>query len=144
METKISDDKKRILLVEDDDDLRELMLACLEEHGYVAVGTDQGAHVEELINRYMPDVALVDIGLPDIDGFTISKSITSGNMTHANTSVIIVSANADMQHKIRGFLCGAKKYVSKPFDMDDLIVQIENIIHRNLARRRSESSVMAY
>lgn len=140
---QIENDKKRILLVEDDDDLRELMSTYLVEYGFSVVGTSSGAQVESLLHEHMPDVALVDIGLPDIDGFTVSKNITSGNMSPSQTSVIIVSANADMQHKIRGFLSGAKKYVSKPFDMDDLIDQIENILHRNIARSNNDVNAIA-
>jgi len=116
----------RILLVEDDAATREAVARNLEAHGFrVATSGD----VAEALRRWdadRPDLVLLDLGLPDLDGSTVVRHIRRD----ATTPILILSARADERDKVATLEAGADDYVTKPFGMDELRARIGALLRR--------------
>jgi DNA-binding response OmpR family regulator len=118
----------RILIVEDESTLRRLEKNFLEKKGFVVDEVDNGddAISQVSINQY--DCILLDLNLPKTDGITVAKKIREkGN----NTPVIMVTARSQIYDKLEGFDNGADDYITKPFDMKELVARINSLIKRS-------------
>ena len=118
--------KPQILIVEDDNAVANLISATLEtqDYAYKRAATGAGAVMEALSCK--PDVVLLDLGLPDMDGVEIIKKIRSWS----NMPIIVVSARSEDFDKVSALDAGADDYLTKPFDMDELIARIASLIRR--------------
>ena len=118
--------KPQILIVEDDNAVANLISATLEtqDYAYKRAATGAGAVMEALSCK--PDVVLLDLGLPDMDGVDIIKKIRSWS----NMPIIVVSARSEDFDKVSALDAGADDYLTKPFDMDELIARIVSLIRR--------------
>lgn len=118
--------KKSILIIEDEENIADILAHCLENEGFktiVAVSGEQGL---ALVQEYVPDLVLLDIMLPDISGFEVCKRITANNII----PVIMLTARADDVDKILGMELGADDYITKPFNLREVIVRIKTIFRR--------------
>ena len=115
---------KRILVVEDDSDLREIIEDALTAHSYKVMGTDSGDQARRLMRAWTPDLALIDICLPDANGFDICEW-AGGVRLLDHMPVILISGHTDLAYRLQGFLKGAARYVCKPFDIDNLIREVK-------------------
>lgn len=120
----------RLLLVEDDDRVAAALSAVLARHGFEVVHARGG---EEALRRLLPDgaappfdVVLLDLGLPDIDGFEVCGRIR--RLT--STPVIMVTARADVRSRVHGLNLGADDYVVKPYDTAELLARIHAVSRR--------------
>lgn len=130
--------KRTVLLVEDDADLRKVISENLELEGYHVICAARGKCAADVVERIKPDIALIDIGLPDINGIEVSEKMSRAELS-AGTPVIIISGRKGLNIRLRGFLSGARKYLCKPFDMCELIESIEDVIrHGGVAVSRKE------
>ena len=118
--------KPQILIVEDDNAVANLISATLEtqDYAYKRAATGAVAVMEALSCK--PDVVLLDLGLPDMDGVEIIKKIRSWS----NMPIIVVSARSEDFDKVSALDAGADDYLTKPFDMDELIARIVSLIRR--------------
>ena len=115
---------KKILLVEDDVDLYALLKYNLEKEGFQFVGSQTGKQAVELCAKQHPDLILLDIMLPDADGFEICKKIRK----HADlqsTPIIFMTARAEETDRIVGLELGANDYITKPFFVREVIARIK-------------------
>ena len=115
---------KKILLVEDDVDLYALLKYNLEKEGFQFVGSQTGRQAVELCTKQHPDLILLDIMLPDADGFDICKRIRK----HAelqSTPIIFMTARAEETDRIVGLELGANDYITKPFFVREVIARIK-------------------
>ncbi|SDE63905.1 two-component system, OmpR family, alkaline phosphatase synthesis response regulator PhoP [Mucilaginibacter pineti] len=119
---KIADPKK-IVLVDDDSDIRDIMTFILESEGYTVIGLDKGLRALETITEVRPDLVLLDAMLGDMDGRDICKSLKQQAVTRA-IPVVIVSASHGW-HTAHEKKCGADNYLPKPFDIADLVSQVK-------------------
>jgi len=121
--------KKNILVVEDDEDVSTLMREALEDAGYVAIPAYDGAQAIKLLEEREPDMIVLDLMLPDLDGIEIIKR---KQMREAMERVptLIVSARADLNTKMASFTGGAKRYMTKPFSVEDLIREVKSIFRQ--------------
>ena len=121
--------KPLILVVEDDIPVRNLITITLKTHGYryLTAGTGDGAVVEA--SSHNPDVVLLDLGLPDMDGVDVIRKIR----TWSNLPIIVISARSEDTDKIDALDAGADDYLTKPFAMGELLARI-----RAMTRRRTE------
>lgn len=128
----------RLLIVEDEIDLLSALEKGLKKEGYAIDAVSSGELALELaeINTY--DLIVLDINLPDIDGFTILKSIREKDPT---TRVIIVSANCMVDDRIRGLDLGANDYLVKPFDFQELKARIRALIRRDFTNKSNLMTV---
>jgi CheY-like chemotaxis protein len=120
-----------ILIVEDDDDARELMQAVLEQRGATVSAAESVARAFELLQRTSPDVVVSDIAMPDEDGFTLARRLRALPADDGGlTPIIAVSAYAGSSDRTRALAAGFDRYLNKPVDFDELSVTIHSIIDR--------------
>ena len=115
---------KKILLIEDDADLYALLKYNLEKEGFQLAGAQTGKGAVELCRRERPDLAILDIMLPDSDGLDICKGIRS-HPELAHIPVIFLTARASETDRIVGLELGANDYIVKPFFVRELIARIK-------------------
>jgi len=124
-------DVPRILLVDDDRNLLALLERGFRFEGFRVMTAPDGPHCIEALEREPPDVVLLDIGLPRIDGFEILKRVRLG----ADIPVVMLSARDEVTDKVSALGIGADDYVAKPFAFDELLARVRAV----LRRRRPET-----
>lgn len=121
----------RILVVEDDTAISELICMNLEVAGYQVIPVMDGGSVEEVVKREQPiDLALLDIMLPGRDGFELLDV-----MKQSSIPVIYITAKGDVNSKIKGLRSGAEDYIVKPFEILELLVRVEKVLERTGKQR---------
>ena len=124
----------RILLIEDDPSTAnsiELMLRKANLNTYV---TDSGEEGIELAKLYDYDLIVLDLSLPDIDGYEVLRKLRMGKV---ETPTLILSGMDGTENKIRGFGCGADDYLTKPFNREELVARIHAIVRRSKGHAQS-------
>jgi phosphate regulon transcriptional regulator PhoB len=121
--------KGKILIVEDDRDILEMVKYNLREEGYVTVSALNGEDGVNLSRRERPDLIILDIMLPVMDGFEVCRALKSDEAT-ARIPIIILSAKSQETDKVVGLELGADDYVTKPFSPRELIARIRAIMRR--------------
>jgi phosphate regulon transcriptional regulator PhoB len=124
--------KGKILIVEDDHDIAEMVEYNLKEEGYEALSAFNGEEGVKLAKKENPDLIILDIMLPIIDGFEVCRILKKEQIT-AEIPVIILSAKSQETDKIVGLELGADDYVTKPFSPRELIARIRAIMRRGRA-----------
>ena len=117
-----------ILIVEDNQELNQYLSDFLENNGFVVSSLKQGAKVLDEIETVKPDLILLDLKLPDLDGKTICREIKS---IYPKTKVIILTAKDDTQDVVKGFNIGADDYVTKPFASEELLARIKSRLKKS-------------
>lgn len=115
-----------ILIVEDDRELAGLLTDFLRGEGYVVSSVGSGERAVELFERYGARLVVLDINLPDVNGFAVCSRLRE----NADTPILIVSSRTDKEDKLNGFDLGADDYIEKPYDIDILIAKIKGIFKR--------------
>ncbi|MFU1795931.1 response regulator transcription factor [Paenibacillus azoreducens] len=119
--------KQKVFIVEDEAPIAELLAYNLEKEGYVVASTGKGEEALELIRANHPDLILLDLMLPDMSGFDICRIASTENW---NIPIIMLTAKSDIVDKLLGMELGADDYVTKPFDIREVIVRIKAIFRR--------------
>lgn len=117
----------KILIIEDEPSLQELIKQSLEKERYVVECTSDYLHAIQKIEDYNYDCILLDIMLPDGNGLSLLKELKE---KHKRDSVIIISAKDSLEDKITGLELGADDYLAKPFHLAELIARIKSVIRR--------------
>lgn len=115
----------RILYVEDETFLAKIVSESLESRGYEVVLEEDGGKAMQAFEKYKPDVCVLDIMLPNKDGFAIADEIRDQN---TEVPIIFLSAKSQTSDVVNGFKLGANDYIRKPFSIEELIVRIENVL----------------
>jgi two-component system alkaline phosphatase synthesis response regulator PhoP len=118
----------RILLVEDEDQIRKLMKMNLEFEGYEVVTAIDGREAIDAINSQHFDLIVLDLMLPYINGLEVCEQV---RLKDKNIKIIIVSAKDEVQDRITGLKLGADDYLSKPFDLEEFLLRVKNLCKRN-------------
>ncbi|SMH40056.1 response regulator [Azospirillum agricola] len=122
----------RVLVVDDEPPIRRFLRTSLTAQGYeVAEAADGGAALEE-VRRRPPDVLVLDLGLPGLDGLEVIRRLRDGG---ASLPVIVLSSRADEAGKVEALDLGADDYVTKPFGMDELLARIRAALRHRLQRQ---------
>ena len=129
----------RLLIVEDDVVVREMLAEYLRTHGYEVVEVDRGVAMREAVESALPDVVLLDVNLPGEDGFTLARFLRE----RYDVGIIIVSGNADVADRVVGLEIGADDYVGKPFDLRELRARVKSVLRRMQARAPEASAAGA-
>ena len=112
--------KATILVVEDDTPVRNLITTTLKTHDYKYLTAKDGASAIMEASSYNPDILLLDLGLPDMDGIEVIKKIR----TWSNSPIIVISARSEDSDKIEALDCGADDYLTKPFSGEELLARL--------------------
>ena len=118
--------KQRILIVDDEKGLVRLMRMNLEHDGFEVVEANNGAQAMDRLRATIPDLILLDVMMPDMDGFTVLKMVREVGPT----PVIMLTAKGEEEDKIRGLELGADDYVTKPFSPRELTSRIRAVLRR--------------
>lgn len=113
-----------IYLVEDDDNIRELVVYTLNSTGMEAEGFSSPAPFQSALDRRLPELILLDIMLPETDGLTLLRQLKQGAHT-SHIPVIMLTAKGSEIDKVRGFESGADDYIAKPFGMMELVARVK-------------------
>jgi two-component system cell cycle response regulator CtrA len=118
----------RVLLVEDDSSVAKSIELMLQSEGFIVDSTDLGEDGLEIGKLYDYDIIILDLMLPDIDGYEVLRRLRSARVT---TPILILSGLSELDHKIKGLGFGADDYLTKPFDKRELIARIQAIVRRS-------------
>lgn len=117
--------KKKILIVEDEEDIAEIMDIALSEAGFSLKILGNGKNIEESIKKFSPSLIIMDLSLPGIDGASLTKKIKRNKKTK-NIPVIIVSARNALRKTTKS--CSADDFLAKPFDLSSLVAIVQKFI----------------
>lgn len=127
--------KLTILIVEDDTPVRNLMMTTLKTHDYRYLTAANGASAVMEASSHNPDVVLLDLGLPDVDGVEVIKKIRSWS----NMPIIVISARSEDNDKIEALGAGADDYLTKPFSVEELLARLR-VTQRRLASMQNDTA----
>ncbi|MEX0941581.1 MAG: response regulator transcription factor [Pseudomonadales bacterium] len=117
----------RLLLIEDEDRLREQLLDILLRHGYKVDACSDGAEGTHVAGKYDYDIAVIDLGLPKVSGMEIIEKVRKEGKDYP---IIILTARGDWKDKVDGLAAGADDYLVKPFHVQELLARLEALTRR--------------
>lgn len=128
-------DTPKILVVEDEVTVRRVIRQYLEREGYKVIETDNGGKALALLHEEEPDLLILDIMLPGIDGYSITRAlrrpIDESNVQ--NIPIIMLTARSDEADRIAGFEVGTDDYVTKPFSPRELMMRVKALLRRTVS-----------
>jgi two-component system OmpR family response regulator len=119
---------KRVLIVEDTESVRELLTKQLKFAGFEVGAVANGTDAVLVAEKSKPDIIVLDVMLPDHDGFTVVKKLRSMNL---DVPVLFLSAKDEPENKVMGLTVGGDDYMTKPFSIDELTARIHAILRRS-------------
>jgi len=122
-------DEIRILLVEDEKKIAQALKTGMEEQGFYVMLAYDGTMGEKFFNNYNFDLVILDINLPDINGYTLSRII---RQKKKNIPILMLTALGTVEDKIEGFEAGADDYLVKPFAFKELLARIKSLVRRSM------------
>lgn len=134
---------EKILVVDDETEISELITLYLSKTGYNVITANTGYAALELVAAYNPDLIVLDIFLPDIDGLELCQEIRKKN----DTPIIFLSCKSEETDKVLGLTVGGDDYITKPFSPGELIARIKAHLRRNRVlsiKREQKSEVLKY
>ena len=133
-------DNIKILVVDDDINIAELLRLYLEKEGFSVVTAENGAKAIELHSRENPDLILLDIMLPIVDGWQVCREIRKTS----NVPIIMVTAKGETFDKVLGLELGADDYVSKPFDAKEVVARVKAVLRRTYMPTSNKNEVVKF
>jgi DNA-binding response OmpR family regulator len=130
--------KKKIVIIEDEPDILEVLSYNLKREGYEVFTANDGNRGLALIRQQLPDLVLLDLMLPGIDGVEICSTIKKDPTTQ-NTLIIMVSAKGEESDIVLGLGVGADDYISKPFSPRELVARVKAVLRRGVLVEKSIS-----
>lgn len=118
----------KILVVEDDKNLRKLIVTCLKKSNYTVFETQNGEEALKLMDKEFVDLIVTDIMMPEMDGYELISSLREANY---EVPILIITAKEDFEDKKRGFTLGADDYMVKPINIDELILRVNSLLKRS-------------
>ena len=128
---------RRLAIVDDDYDVRSVLQKSLTADGYAVTAHASGVGIENILAKDSYDLILVDVGLPDLDGLTLTRRIRE----QFDIGIIIISGRSDLSDRIVGLELGADDYVTKPFELKEVHARIRSVLRRQDRSRRGEDFV---
>lgn len=122
--------KRSVFILEDEPDILDLLLMKLSAASYESKGFARAADLLSELNHQIPDLILLDLMLPDMDGFEVCKRIKSKPETEA-IPIIMLTARVDIEDKVKGLDYGADDYITKPFEGRELLARIGAVLRRS-------------
>jgi len=136
MENAGSKQDYKILVVDDEDHIRRILKFQLEKHGYRVVVAENGEIALELLRREAPDLVLLDLMMPKIDGFETCRRIRQ-NFQTSQIPIIMLTAKSELPDKIKGLQDGANDYLIKPYSNEELLLRVGNVLDWSLKQKEA-------
>lgn len=123
--------KERLLIVDDEDNLRSMLRAALSYNGFDVFEAINGREALAMVAQVTPDLMILDVMMPDLDGFAVCQRLRrQGN----NIPILFLTAKGDTTDRVRGLTIGADDYLQKPFSLDELVARCRAVLRRNGSR----------
>ena len=122
----MENNRYHILIVDDDDRIRNLLKDYLSENNYIVSTADNADHAKERLKYIKFDIIILDVMMPGQNGYDLTKDIKK----QIKTPIILLTAKGEVENRIKGLEIGAEDYISKPFEPKELLLRIKNIINR--------------
>ena len=119
--------KTRVLIVDDEPNIRDLLATSLRFAGYEIQTAANGAQAVSAVTESEPDIILLDVMLPDMNGFSVTKKLRSSGI---QAPILFLTARDDVEDKITGLTVGGDDYLTKPFSLDEVVARIQAILRR--------------
>ena len=126
----------RIVLVEDDGDIARLIVQTLSEFGFQTTWCKRAAEFRARLKIELPDLALIDLGLPDVDGMALVRELRESD----DCGIIVITGRRHSGDRIMGLEDGADDYVTKPFDSRELVARVRSVLRRYARRTGLEAA----
>jgi two-component system OmpR family response regulator len=120
-------DKTRVLIVDDEPNIRDLLATSLRFAGYEIQTAANGAQAVAAVVESEPDIILLDVMLPDMNGFSVTKKLRGSGI---QAPILFLTARDDVEDKITGLTVGGDDYLTKPFSLDEVVARIQAILRR--------------
>lgn len=133
-------DDIKILIVDDDKNICELLRLYIEKEGYSTIVANDGKQAIELFEIENPNLILLDIMLPKLDGWQVCREIRKTS----KVPIIMLTAKGETFDKVLGFELGADDYLTKPFDTKELVYRIRAVLRRSLPNSDGDSKIVKY
>ncbi len=124
----------QVLLIEDDSALAEALIQSLKHEGFVVNHLSQGNLAIESVKTVLPDIVILDLGLPDIDGTEVLKAIRKKS---SDLPILVLTARTSLEDKVKGLDLGADDYLAKPFEVDELMARLRVFERRSSTLKHS-------
>ncbi|MBR2152005.1 MAG: response regulator transcription factor [Clostridia bacterium] len=131
---------QKILVVDDDLNISDLLRMYLEKSGYEVVIANDGRQALECFAQHSPDLVLLDVMLPKLDGWQVCREIRQ----NSDTPIIMLTAKGEAFDKVFGFDLGADDYVVKPFDAKELVARVKAVLRRKYPQNTETEKIVKY
>jgi two-component system response regulator MprA len=130
----------RVLIAEDDRAVRESLVRALQLEGYTVAAANNGAEALDAVRQAVPDVLLLDVSMPLVDGLTVCRVLRS---EENRLPVLMLTARTETSDRVAGLDAGADDYLSKPFDLDELLARVRALLRRSVYSTESDDGDLA-
>lgn len=127
-------EQNTVLIVDDDEQMRSLLIETIAPFNLRLLAAQRGDQALQLAKQHQPDLILLDVMMPDMDGFEVCRLLRDDPML-AQIPIVLITALHDREAKIRGFEAGADEFITKPFDLGELQARINTVLRLNRYRR---------
>jgi two-component system OmpR family response regulator len=130
----------RILVADDNDEIRQLLETIMSSEGHKVVSASNGQEALDMMLAHAPDVLILDVMMPVMDGYSVLREMKAAGMRDS-TKVLVLTAKTSEQDWVRGYKLGADQYLTKPFEVDDLVTAVQGMLKmtkEQLRARRQE------
>ncbi|ACV09689.1 response regulator transcription factor [Jonesia denitrificans] len=131
----------RLVVVDDEPNIRELLATSLRFAGFEVFAAADGLSAIQLITDTTPDLVVLDVMLPDLDGFEVTRRLRSKDI---HSPVLFLTAKDDTQDKVMGLTVGGDDYVTKPFSLEEVVARIRAILRRTNHQIDDNDAVLSY
>ena len=133
--------QSRVLVVDDEPNIVDVVTMALRHHSFEVDTAGTGAGALERVREWRPDVMVLDVMLPDMDGFDVAKRLRA---EHSTVPILFLTARDAVADKLRGLTTGGGDYVTKPFSLEELVARLRNILrHTGALQEQSGRLVFA-
>ena len=137
----MSNASKHIVLIEDEEHLHETLKLNLELEGYTVSSAFNGREAIQLLHQVAADLVILDIMLPEVDGYSIIEHLRLNNI---QTPILVLSAKNTSENRVHGLKLGADDYLTKPFNLEELLLRVGKLLQKNILQSASASSLHEY
>ncbi len=127
----------RVLVIEDDEDIADVLRRSLRQEGHEVRSATDGADALRQAGEFVPDLVVLDLGLPDIDGVEVCRRLRSDG----DVPILILTARTDTEDRVEGLDAGADDYLAKPFEREELLARMRALLRRRPPRGTASLTV---
>jgi len=129
-------ERKLILIIDDEPEIRNLVQRYLGREGFDVIGVGNGADMQDVLNRQLPDLVIMDIRLPGDDGVSLTRQLRSTS----RIPIIMLTSKKEVVDRVTGLASGADDYLTKPFDLRELLARVQALLRRTEEGRTARTA----